>query len=273
MRHLEIAEGRSRQSRRHADRRRLHQARVEGAADAQAEPPSAPRTSAPAPSPCATASTLPPMTTCSGAFTLQICAPLAAHSFSRRRFVEAEHRDHAARVLFARRLHQTAALLHQQQPVLERKRAAGDRRRVLAQAVPGDEAGRLRQLAALLGRRQAGEADGHDCRLRVDGLAQQLFRPVEADIGEAAAQHRVRLLEQLARRRPTSRPARGPCRPAERPVRGRARQPYLSRVPPLAIASIRLHGEKEAASLYSLRRASSILIASRPRYVPQTGQA
>ena len=83
----------------------------------------------------------------------------------------------------------SARRLDEAQPRLDVRRAAGDERRVLADAVPGDE-GRpgqglpLSRLPGFAQGREGGEADGHDGRLGIQGVLQRLGRSFEQEPGE-----------------------------------------------------------------------------------------
>ena len=91
--------------------------------------------------------------------------------------IEAEDRRHRARADRHRLLHVAAAPPHDAQRVGERERAGGDVRRVLAEAVAGDE---RRRDAARREQPARRDADGEDRRLRVLGQRQLILGPLEA---------------------------------------------------------------------------------------------
>ena len=87
-----------------------------------------------------------------------------------------DHCRHRSRMLLSRPLHEFSPETHKAQCVLERKRACGDERGVLSQGVTGDE----RRLPADKGEQR--HAVKKNRRLRVFGLPEFLFRPVETEV-------------------------------------------------------------------------------------------
>ena len=95
-----------------------------------------------------------------------------------------------------RLLHVAAAPPHDPDRVAKRERAGGHVRRILAEAVAGDDAG---MNAARRQHASRGGADGQDGRLGVFRQRQLVLGPVEAQAGQRPAERGVGLVERRPR--------------------------------------------------------------------------
>ena len=108
--------------------------------------------------------------------------------------VEAEHRGHRARVVVAGLVHRVGALADQAHAVVERQRAGGGERGVLAEAVAGAEARLDAQALDGVEHHQAGDERR---QLRVAGVLQLVGVGVEQQARDVALGDLRCLVDQL----------------------------------------------------------------------------
>ena len=115
--------------------------------------------------------------------------------------IRAEQRTHRAHADRHRRLHRLASQFKQPGRVCERERPGGTKRRIFAQAVPGDEIALVGQLdpAFTFQHPQRGDGIGHDCSLRIFGQHQLIVGAIAHDREQLLAQRIVHFLENFAR--------------------------------------------------------------------------
>ena len=161
--------------------------------------------------------------------------------------VEADHGGHGARALALDLRHQAAAQADELHPVVDGERARGDRGRVLAEAVAGDEVGphpvRVRGL-------REREREREEGGLRHRCVRERLLRALEAVAADGLSRRGVRMLQILLVQLRIGREQAAAHADLLRPLAG---EEESQRAHPALLAFVRAGGTSAAGLQYRTR--------------------